>query len=59
MYALRKIAQAWRSQAAFALGLVLPLAATVTLFAAAGEIDGLFYWNVTHNLEYLQEFRSR
>jgi hypothetical protein len=43
-----------RSLAAMALGLVLPMMATLTLFAIAGEVDGLVYWNVTHNLEYLQ-----
>lgn len=43
-----------RVLAALAIGVLLPLAATLTVFAAAGGLDGLLYWNVTHNLEYLQ-----
>jgi hypothetical protein len=43
-----------RALAAFAIGLALPLVATVSVFALAGGLDGLIYWNVTHNLEYLQ-----
>ncbi|MEQ1729317.1 MAG: glycosyltransferase family 39 protein [Vicinamibacterales bacterium] len=36
------------------LGLVLPVLATATLFAIVGGLEGFFYWNVTHNFEYLQ-----
>ena len=39
---------------ALALGFALPLLATVTVFACAGGLEGLVYWNVTHNFEYLQ-----
>ncbi|HUR33115.1 MAG TPA: glycosyltransferase family 39 protein [Vicinamibacterales bacterium] len=39
---------------AMTIGLLLPLFATVTVFAVAGGLDGLLYWNVTHNFEYLQ-----
>src|SRR6185369_16642629 len=34
-------------------GLVIPVAATVTVFAVAGGIEGFFYWNVTHNIGYV------
>jgi hypothetical protein len=34
-------------------GLLLPVAATVGVFALAGGIEGLFYWNVTHNIGYV------
>lgn len=43
-----------RALAAFGLGLALPVAATVLVFALAGGLEGLIYWNITHNLEYLQ-----
>ena len=39
---------------AAALGLLLPVLATFTVFALAGGLDGFLYWNVTHNFEYLQ-----
>jgi len=39
---------------AMGLGLALPVLVTVTWFGLAGGLDGLVYWNVTHNLEYLQ-----
>jgi hypothetical protein len=39
---------------ALVLGLALPVLATITVFAVAGSVDDLIYWNVTHNLEYLQ-----
>lgn len=39
---------------ALALGFALPIIATVTVFACAGGLEGLVYWNVTHNIEYLQ-----
>jgi 4-amino-4-deoxy-L-arabinose transferase-like glycosyltransferase len=41
------------SIAVTAAGLLIPVAATVTVFAAAGGIEGFFYWNVTHNLGYV------
>ena len=34
-------------------GLMIPVAAAVTVFAAAGGIEGFFYWNVTHNIGYV------
>lgn len=40
--------------AAMGLGLLLPVLATATVFAVAGGLEGFFYWNVTHNFEYLQ-----
>jgi hypothetical protein len=40
--------------AALALGVALPVGATVTVFAITGTVEELLYWNVTHNLEYLQ-----
>lgn len=43
-----------RAAVAFLLGLALPALAIVTACAAAGELDGLMSWNVTHNLEYLR-----
>ena len=39
---------------AIGLGLLLPVLATTTMFAVAGGLEGLVYWNVTHNFEYLQ-----
>lgn len=39
---------------AMALGLLLPVLATATVFAFAGGLEGFVYWNVTHNFEYLQ-----
>jgi dolichyl-phosphate-mannose-protein mannosyltransferase len=39
--------------AAIAGGLLIPVAATVSLFALAGGIEGFFYWNVTHNIGYV------
>jgi hypothetical protein len=39
---------------ALALGLLLPVLATATVFAFAGGLEGFVYWNVTHNFEYLQ-----
>lgn len=38
---------------AFGLGLALPPLAIMSLFALAGGLDDFLYWNVTHNLEYL------
>ena len=34
-------------------GLLIPVAATVSVFAAAGGIEAFFYWNVTHNIGYV------
>lgn len=34
-------------------GLLIPVAATVGVFALAGGIEGFFYWNVTHNIGYV------
>jgi hypothetical protein len=42
-----------RLLSAFAIGLALPVLATITLFALVGGLEGLFYWNVTHNVDYL------
>src|SRR4029079_3941179 len=36
-----------------AAGLLIPIAAAVIVFAAAGGIEGFFYWNVTHNIGYV------
>ena len=38
---------------AFAIGFALPLLATISVFAMAGGLDAFVYWNVTHNVEYL------
>ena len=45
--------QAARVVALIAGGLLIPVAATVTVFAATGGIEGFFYWNVTHNIGYV------
>src|SRR5262245_8840272 len=45
--------QAARVIALVAGGLLIPVAATVTVFAATGGIEGFFYWNVTHNIGYV------
>ena len=39
--------------ASIAGGLLIPVAATASLFALAGGIEGFFYWNVTHNIGYV------
>jgi hypothetical protein len=38
---------------AFAAGLIVPIATTVSVFAIAGGIEGFLYWNVTHNIGYV------
>ncbi len=45
---------AWRALVALCIGAALPLAGTVVLFWALAGLDDFLYWNVTHNLEYLQ-----
>lgn len=34
-------------------GLLIPVAATISVFAFAGGIEGFLYWNVTHNIGYV------
>lgn len=43
---------AWRTLLAFVAGCALPVAATLTLFAAAGLLAPFWEWNVTRNLGY-------
>jgi hypothetical protein len=43
----------FRSVVVTVAGLLIPVAATVTVFAAAGGIEGFLYWNVTHNIGYV------
>lgn len=38
----------------FCVGIALPLAGTAVLFWKLGGLDDFLYWNVTHNVEYLQ-----
>jgi hypothetical protein len=43
----------FRTVVVTAAGLLIPVAAAVTVFAAAGGIEAFFYWNVTHNIGYV------
>jgi 4-amino-4-deoxy-L-arabinose transferase-like glycosyltransferase len=43
-----------RPLVALALGVGLPVTATVMFFGVTGGLGGFVYWNVVHNIEYLQ-----
>jgi hypothetical protein len=49
----RDVKELARMVAWIGAGLLIPVAATVSVFAAAGGIEGFFYWNVTHNIGYV------
>ncbi len=42
------------SLAALATGFAVPLVATWSVFMALGGLEGFVYWNVTHNVMYLE-----
>lgn len=44
----------WTPLVTLTLGALLPVLATLSVFATLGGLEDLLYWNVTHNLEYLQ-----
>lgn len=43
-----------RAGVALALGVLTPVLLTTTIFAVLGGLDGFVYWNLTHNVEYMQ-----
>ena len=43
-----------RAGGALALGVLTPVLLTTTIFGALGGLDGFVYWNLTHNVEYMQ-----
>jgi 4-amino-4-deoxy-L-arabinose transferase-like glycosyltransferase len=49
----RNLKELARMAACIGGGLLIPVAATVSVFALAGGIEGFFYWNVTHNIGYV------